>query len=223
MATAPRRNTLDRKKLNAHVVALEIENKRHKIATDAIKTQARGEGFNLKGIAFCVQVRRMKPSTFRENEDLRDVYLSGIGMAEDPPLYKFLESLAGDLFGEAELIERLSAVVPRSGAITIELGGAPKRITRSKDDKIRVEEVKPEPPEAARGSRNRGDDGGAPPPQTPVPDCDGDGAEELGREAARADKPITDNPFPFADKRRPRWDKGWRAETGTDGMGPDDE
>lgn len=222
MATTSRRNTLDRKKLNAYVVALELENKRHKLAADGIRGRAKSEGFNLKGLGFCVQVRKMKPSTFRENEDLRDLYLNGIGMAEDPPLFKFLESLAGESFGEAELIERMKAIVPVGGAITVELDGLPKRITRAKDGKVRVEEVKPEPAADGRVRDRRADDDAAA-PDVPIPDCDVDGAEDLGREAARGDKPITDNPFPFADKRRPRWDKGWRAETGTDGMGPEDD
>lgn len=47
---------------------------------------------------------------------------------------------------------------------------------------------------------------------------DGD-AEQLGMLAAREGKPITDNPFPFRDARRARFDEGWRKETGTDGMG----
>jgi hypothetical protein len=49
---------------------------------------------------------------------------------------------------------------------------------------------------------------------------DGYGAELLGREAFKADEPIIKNPFPFGDERRPRWDEGWRKESGTDGMGP---
>ena len=28
------------------------------------------------------------------------------------------------------------------------------------------------------------------------------------------------NPFPWDDKRRRKWDEGWREEDGGDGMGP---
>lgn len=46
------------------------------------------------------------------------------------------------------------------------------------------------------------------------------GAAELqGREAASTGAAVIENPFPFGDPRRPRWDAGWRAETGGDGMG----
>jgi hypothetical protein len=44
-------------------------------------------------------------------------------------------------------------------------------------------------------------------------------AEEAGRKAARAGKPIIDNPFQFGDARRARFDEGWRKEAETDGMG----
>jgi SpoVK/Ycf46/Vps4 family AAA+-type ATPase len=44
-------------------------------------------------------------------------------------------------------------------------------------------------------------------------------AEEMGRAAAREGKSIIDNPFPFGDVRRARFDEGWRKETETDGMG----
>lgn len=47
-----------------------------------------------------------------------------------------------------------------------------------------------------------------------------DDAEALGREAYLAGEEIVANPFPFGDPCRPRWDKGWRDESGGDGMGP---
>lgn len=44
-------------------------------------------------------------------------------------------------------------------------------------------------------------------------------AEEMGRAAARAGKPVIDNPFLFGDPRRARFDEGWRKEAESDGMG----
>lgn len=44
-------------------------------------------------------------------------------------------------------------------------------------------------------------------------------AEQLGRAAFRAGKPVIDNPFPFNDPRRARFDEAWRREAGSDGMG----
>lgn len=45
------------------------------------------------------------------------------------------------------------------------------------------------------------------------------GAEQMGRQAARDGKPIIDNPFPFSDARRARFDEGWRKESDSDGLG----
>jgi hypothetical protein len=44
-------------------------------------------------------------------------------------------------------------------------------------------------------------------------------AESMGSEAARAGKPIIDNPFLFGDPNRARFDEGWRKEADSDGMG----
>lgn len=44
-------------------------------------------------------------------------------------------------------------------------------------------------------------------------------AEQMGRTAARAGTPIIENPFPFGDQRRARFDEGWRKESESDGMG----
>lgn len=46
-----------------------------------------------------------------------------------------------------------------------------------------------------------------------------DDAVELGRKAAREGKAVIENPFPFQDPRRARFDEGWRQESETDGMG----
>lgn len=46
-------------------------------------------------------------------------------------------------------------------------------------------------------------------------------AEQMGRAAAREGKAIIENPFPFGDQRRARFDEGWRKESENDGMGAD--
>jgi hypothetical protein len=48
---------------------------------------------------------------------------------------------------------------------------------------------------------------------------DAEGAEELGRAAAREGKPVIDNPFSFGDPRRARFDEGWRRQAQSDGLG----
>jgi hypothetical protein len=102
--------------------------------------------------------------------------------------------------------------VPMGGAITIEAGGLPIRIERASDGTVSVKEVVEKPAPS-------GPEAKAPAPKPEVPNVDGDAAEALGRQAFKDDVPIIKNPFPFGDTRRPRWDKGWRDESGTDGMG----
>lgn len=43
-------------------------------------------------------------------------------------------------------------------------------------------------------------------------------ARKLAREAAKAGKPITDNPFGARDPKRAAWDEEWCKYTGSDGM-----
>lgn len=216
-------NTVSGEKLVKYIERLEAKNKTIdalKEDVKVIKAEARAEGFDPKGIAFCVKVRKKSPSEFREEEDQRDLYLHAIGMAPTPPLFKHLEGLAGNVFAEAELIEHMKALVPTGGALTVQLaGGKPMKITRDGDGKVTVEEVKPAPVHPKPGPSAAPDLPAAEPP----PAVDADGAEQLGRDAAKADRPIIANPFPFGDERRARWDLGWRRETGSDGMGSDEE
>lgn len=218
------RNTIDGKTLLGFVERIERLKKTKKAADDdikVVKAEASKDGFNPKGIDFAVKVRAMKPSEFREGEDLRDLYLHALGLAVEPPLFKQLESMARDALGKSEIIERFKDLVPAGASITVEMGGPGIRITRDKDGNAKAEEVKPPKQTVSR----RGGQAKEEPdePEVEVPDVDADGAEELGHQAARDNKPIIENPFPYGDKRRLRWDEGWRKETGSDGMGPGED
>src|SRR5690242_7496804 len=104
------RNTIDGKKLMSFVERIEVETKKRCDIDDnirLIKAEARAQGFKEKGIGFLVKVRKQKPSEFRENEDLRDLYLHAAGLADDPPLFKYVESLGRDALGREQLIERM--------------------------------------------------------------------------------------------------------------------
>jgi uncharacterized protein (UPF0335 family) len=56
------------------------------------------------------------------------------------------------------------------------------------------------------------------PPAPPEPDLTVDAARAMGKEAARAGRPVTSNPFPARDVRRAAWDEAWCHELGSDGM-----
>ncbi|HEY5306627.1 MAG TPA: GapR family DNA-binding domain-containing protein [Pseudolabrys sp.] len=213
-------NTIDGRKLLNYIERVEALNRDIKAAKDDIKSvvvDAARDGFSPKGIQFCVKVRSQKPREFEENEQLRDMYLHAIGMADTPPLFRALDAFAGQQLGRDELIEKFKELVPSKGEITLKLeGAAPMRLWRDKDGNPHAEEVKAPKPSAKAPAQS------GPAHQAPdVPDVDGDGAMELGRAAARENKAIISNPFPFGDNRRPRFDEGWRKETGNDGFGPE--
>jgi uncharacterized protein (UPF0335 family) len=169
------------------------------------------------GINYIVKKRKMKPSERAEAEALEDMYLHSMGMAADNPLFRAVGLMKVDITARESVIEAMKKFVPANGSITVEAGGAPVRLTRDADGNISVTEVIEKPVESGKpGTSKR-----TPPPKPDVPDVDGDGAEALGRAAFKADVPIINNPFPFGDSRRARWDEGWRHEGGGDGMGDD--
>lgn len=56
------------------------------------------------------------------------------------------------------------------------------------------------------------------PAEPPPTDTTVEEARAMGRAAAEAGKPVTDNPFPARDPRRAAWDEAWCSATGSDGM-----
>lgn len=217
------RNTIDGRLILGFVERIERQEKIKKAASEEIKlvnAEATLKGYSKEGIGVAVKARAMKPSEFREGEDLRDLYLHAVGLAAAPPLFKYLESLAQEHLGKAELLERFKDLVPVNASLTLEMGGLPVRISRDKDGNVTTKDVTPAAKVAKSSQRDIEDE---PEPTVEIPDVDDDGAEQYGRQLARDDKPITENPFPFGDKRRFRCDEGWRKEMGSDGMGPDDE
>lgn len=216
------KNTIDGGKMMTFVQRVEDRERAKKTISDEITliyAEAKKENLAANGLRAVVKARKLKPSQFRELEDLRDVYFHAAGLAVEPPLFKSIEALAGDGLSKDALIESFKKLVPPNGSIVIEMEGPPLRLKRNKDGEVTTEEVKPPKQTRRRGAESELPDE----PEVEIPDVDADGAEKLGVEAAKADKPIIENPFPFGDKRRARWDGGWRKETGSDGMGPDEE
>lgn len=186
----------------------------------AILAAAKQEGFLPSGIKLVVKARATKPHDFQDGEQLRDLYLHAAGLATDTsPLFRHFEALRGDELAREALIEALKQVVPRNGDFTYQGGNEERvRIWRDAEGNAHSEVMAKEAP-AAKAN------GGVPrAPSAPVPECSEAEAYVLGETAYRANTPITANPFPFGDKRRPHWDKGWRAGSGGgDGMGPGDD
>lgn len=214
-------NTVSGEQLKGFVERLErIRGEKKALSDDAkvIMAEAAASGFIPKFILHCVKIREQKPSEVQEARALADMYLSALGLAPEPPLFRAMNLISVDIASKESVVEALKKFVPAEGSITVEAGGKPIKISRNKDGVVSVAEVSP--PRAAPETKS--DHSPHAKQKPPVPDVDAEGAEELGRQAARDDMAIISNPFPFGDARRARFDLGWRKEAGTDGMGPDD-
>ncbi len=183
----------------------------------AIMAEAKAAGFVTTVLRYIVARRAKKPHDLAESEAIADTYMAALGMASETPLFRQVGLMSVDVAQRDEVIEALKKFTPLNGSITIEAGGHPVRLTRDADGNVLAAEVAPaRPAEPKPASAPKG----AERPEPPA--VDADGAEELGRSAFRGNAAIIANPFPFGDARRARWDRGWRAESGGDGMGPDD-
>ncbi len=211
------KNTIGGELLRSFVERVEAINEQIKqLGKDKSVVMAEAKAANLMpvGISYIVKKRKMKPSERAEAEALEDMYLHAMGMAADNPLFRAVGLMSVDITARESVIEAMKKFVPANGSITIEAGGAPVRLTRDASGDISVAEVIEKPVETAKPKSGK-----SAPEKPPAPDVDQAGAEALGRQAFRDDAPIISNPFPYGDPRRPTWDKGWRDESGGDGMG----
>lgn len=168
-------------------------------------------------IRHVITLRKMKPSDRQEAEDIRDSYLHALGMASDTPLFRSVGLISVDITIKDQVLDAMKKFVPANGSITIEAGGAPLRLTRDKDGNVSITEVIEKPIQQTMPGTPR-----TTAPKAEVPNVNEATAESMGRQAFKDDKPIIDNPFPFGDPRRARFDEGWRKESGSDGMGDED-
>ena len=185
-----------------------------------IMAEAQAAGYSAAAIRYCIKRRTQSPSERQDEDALRDLYMDALGMGSGGPLFRVTAHLGKDQLARDQLVERMREVVPIEGEIIIKAGGEPVRIWRGKDGVAHEEvyvEPAPAPQTVTTGRRKMSE------PTEPVPDCTEDEAEALGANAYHDDKPVIANPFPHDDARRPRWDQGWRAASGTDGMGPSED
>jgi uncharacterized protein (UPF0335 family) len=210
-------NTKAGRELNEFIERVERCRKRKKDAADdekVVMAEAKSKGFDAQGIRHVVKMRAAKPQEREEWETIRDTYMHAAGMATEPPLFRQMRALASDKASSDQVCEALAKLVPENGDMIFRHEGRQKRIWRDKNGDAHIEDYTPTEP------KQSGENAAAAPPPKEVPDCTEAEAEELGAEAYKNNTPIIENPFPYDDKRRPRWDKGWRKASGSDGMGP---
>lgn len=217
------KNTVAGDKLLGIVTEIErlrLQKKELSEQESAIMAAAKAEGLSPAGIRYLVKVRAMKPHDRQEAEALRDSYLHAIGMDEEPPMFRIMGAMAKDATTREQLIEKFKDFAPTEGDIILRMGGEPVRLFRDKAGDVHVEpfvEKRPQP------SSSPSSGGYSAKPKPDVPAVDDAGAFDLGRQYARDNRPVIDNPFPFGDTRRARFDEGWRKENGGDGMGPGED
>lgn len=218
------KNTPSAEVLTGYVERIErIRESKKQLGLDeaAIMAEAKGQGFTPGAIRYVIKVRQEKPHDRQEREAMQDLYLHALGMEVEPPLLRFANLAAFDSTAREQVVERQKDFVPAHGKGHVEVyfGGTRFRLERQKDGEVTAIEQFELTPKAE-----------APPTKpshqhdkAPVPDVDEAGAFELGRQYARDNRAVIDNPFPYGNPRRARFDEGWRKEAGGDGMGPDEK
>jgi len=186
----------------------------------ALMAAAKAQGFNPKVINILKRRRKMKPHDRQEGDELFHAYSHAIGMDEEPPLFRAISEMARDTLTRESLLENMKELAPPEGDIILRMGGEPVRVYRDKDGEAHVEPYVKKTPKREPGAPK----GAASParPAREVPDVSEAGAYAYGQQMFRDNRPIIENPFPFGDPRRAKCDEGFRKESGSDGMGPDD-
>lgn len=216
------KNTLAGEELRQFIERIEAIDSRMKVAREdkgAVFAEAKARGFDPKAIRYCLKIRAEKPNDRAERESMQDIYLHAIGMDTEPPLFRFASLIHADVTARDQVVDAMRNFVPAKGSITISVEGTSLRLERDRDGNVQMTEI--DEATAALAAAAAAPSMPSRPPRE-VPDVDEAGAEELGREAAKANSPIVSNPFPFGDPRRPAFDLGWRKHNGGDGMGPGD-
>lgn len=192
-----------------------VEKLRKQLSEDrkAIMQEAKVAGFKPPYIAYLVKERSKPPEQRAREQANIATYEHAVGLGNEPALYKQLQAAAEDAASSGKLVDLFKLLAPQRGDFIMRVGDKPMRFWRDKDGNAQAEPWNEPKRGAAEPSITVGT------PQPPAPDCDNDGAYTLGGQAYRENKPITANPFPYGDERVPHWDRGWRDESGSDGMG----
>lgn len=180
--------------------------------------EAKSSGYDVVVMRAILKRRAAKPHDVQEFDAMMDLYQSALGMSMDMPLFRYFDGL-GDVVGDEAIIKALGPVVAPGGEMIVKNGSAAIRLWRDTKGNLFNEPYVAPQPKSSSSSCAPSDE--IRPRAAPPPDVDEVGAEALGRAAWRENQPITANPFPWDDKRRGRFDAGWRMESGTDGMGDD--
>ena len=215
------RNTVSGRQLLAFIERIEQINEALKQLREdksLVFAEAKAAGFTPPRMRDVIKRRAAKPADLEEAQAQLDMYLHAIGMSVETPLFRAVGQMNVDLAARDEVIAAFKLLVPSEGEIIVKIGATPVRLYRDANGEAQAEDVVDRPKPASKPSSSMPER-----QRREVPDVDDAGARELGRIAYRENQPITANPFPWDDKRRPIFDAGWRDASGGDGMGPEEE
>lgn len=215
-------NTGSAQELMAFVERREkLESDKRDLADDikVVNAEIAASGFDIKTFNAIVKIRKAKPHDLQEAQALLDTYLHALGMSAEPTLARFMKNASVDKASLDSILDYMEPAVPPSGAghIDVNVAGKTWRLTRDLFGAVTRTEVLSGSPERKPATKPQRTE------KPPVPDVDEAGARELGKQFALENRAVIENPFPFGDPRRARFDEGWRAGSGGDGMGPDED
>ena len=185
----------------------------------AVFAEAKSNGYTPKYLKAIIHLRTLSVDERQEDAAMMDLYMSAIGMTQSAPLFAAAGMMGQDAAAREAMIEALKTIAPASGEIVVKCGGPAVRVYRDASGVAHADEVVEREPAAAPSRSAEPRSTTAAPSGPLLPDVDEAGAEEMGRADAAEGALIIANPFPFGDRRRARWDFGWRDHTGSDGMG----
>lgn len=222
MTAAQGTNTAAGELLNGFLARLEALEADKKAVGEDIKivmAEAKGKGFATKFLRHLVKMRKLTPSERAEYQGERNMYEDAGGCGYNTSFAHSVALAGEDALVREKVIEALTPAVPPHGMgwLDVNMGGKHVRLQRDKSGKVEATEMEPATSEASTTQIKQ------PKPKAPIPDVDEDGAEDLGKQAAKEDLPVTSNPFPYGDPRQARFEKGWRKASGSDGMGPSED
>lgn len=213
------RNTVSGQMLIGYIERLErIAADKKQLSEDekAVYAEMSANGFSPKRTRDVLKIRKQKPADRAEALAELDMYLHAVGMEAEAPLFRSVGLMNVDIAARDQVIAAFMQLVPQTGEIIVKIGDQPVRLYRDAEGVAHAEDyvekatgsAPSRPASAGRSARD-------------VPAVDEMGAYDLGKKAFHENQPITSNPFPWDDKRRSRFDAGWRDASGSDGMGPE--
>jgi uncharacterized protein (UPF0335 family) len=133
------------KKLTEYIGVIEHVRERKKQLGDEEKAafaEAKAEGFDAATMRTILKLRAMDREKRTKAQELLDVYLVALGMADERPLFESIGMMGIDIAARESVIAALGQIVPATGDIIVRMpGGAPVKLWRNESGAVEVADV----------------------------------------------------------------------------------